>query len=195
MSRQGWAETLITSEANGAALTASTTATSLLPTGARFILPANWSDLGRMLRITASGQMSNIVTTPGTLTLQAAFGTIATPIQVFTTGTLQLSATAFTNVSWFLDLILTVRTIGTGTASTVMGSGIFSSASLVGGGSGAAGQTVPIGLMPLPNPGPPITSAAGYDSTVSNAVDLFGTFSLNNANSITCMQYALMALN
>jgi hypothetical protein len=190
MSRQGWVETLITAETAGANLTASNTATSLLPSGARAILPANWSDVGRQLRITASGVVGNIVTTPGTLTLDVRFGTIATPIVVFNGGAMQLNAVAKTTVTWWLDLILTVRAIGSGTAANVIGTGLWTSESVVGSAVPASGGA---GSLSMPASSPAV--GTGYDSTVSNAVDLFGTFSLNNANAIQLLQYTLQALN
>ena len=188
MSRQGWVETLITAEAAGAAVSG-TAAGSLLPTGARAILPANWSDVGRQLRITASGQVSNIVTTPGTLTLDVRFGTIATPIVVFNGGAMQLNAVAKTNVTWWLDLIVTVRAIGSGTAANVIGTGLWTSESVVGSAVPASGGA---GALSMPASAPAV--GTGYDSTVSNAVDLFATFSLTG-NSVQLLQYTLQALN
>lgn len=189
MSRQGWSETLVTAEAAGAAVTTNGADTELLPTAARFVLPANWSDLGRMLRIRAAGQISNIVTTPGTLTLKLWLGPTAN-INVFASQALALNIVAKTNVSWWLDMNVTVRSIGSGTAATVITQGLFTSESLVIPVAGwIAGNP---SSMNLPASAPAV--GTGYDSTVSNTVDLTANFSLTG-NSITLMQYSLEAMN
>jgi hypothetical protein len=186
VSRQGWSETLITAEADGAALSG-TAAASVLPTGAKFVLPANWCDIGRKLRVTASGRVSNIVTTPGTLTLDVRWNT--TPIIVFNGGAMQLNAVAKTNVTWHAQIDLTVRAIGTGTSANLMGTGWWMSESVVGSavpGTGGSGSL----LMPASAP----AAGTGFDSTVPNLMDLFGTFSLTG-NSLTLHQYSVEALN
>ena len=199
MSRQGWSECLMTAEGDGTALTASITATSIIPSGARAILPANWADVGRQLRFTLAGRISNIVTTPGTFTFDLRLGTIATPIVVANLGAVQLNAVVQTNVSWWLDVMVTIRAIGSGTAANAIGIGLFVSQAIVGGGTGVAGAATAGGAgtssysQVLPQVSPAV--GTGFDSTVSNAVDLFATWSLNNANTITVHEYALIALN
>ena len=71
---QSWGQTLITAQVDGSSLSNSTTATSILPAQAKFTLPANTLNIGQSLRIKAAGRLSNIVTTPGTLTLDIKFG-------------------------------------------------------------------------------------------------------------------------
>lgn len=199
MSRQGWVECLMTSEADGSPLTASTTATSIIPSGARAILPANWADIGRKLKFHLAGRISNIVTTPGTITFDLRLGTIATPIIVANLGAVQLNAVVQTNVSWWLDATFTVRAIGSGTAANGLGMGHFTSQAVVGGGTGVAGAATAGGAgtssysQVLPQTAPAV--GTGFDSTVSNAVDVFATWSLNNANTITVHEYELLALN
>jgi len=199
MSRQGWVETLMTAEGDGPPLTASITATSIIPSGARAILPANWADVGRQLRFTLAGRISNIVTTPGTFTFDLRLGTIATPIVVANLGAVQLNAVVQTNVSWWLDAVFTVRAIGSGTSANGIGLGLFVSQSIVGGGTGVAGAATVGGAgtssysQTLPQTAPAV--GTGFDSTVSNAVDVFGTWSLSNANTITVHSYTLQAMN
>jgi len=45
----------------------------------------------------------------------------------------------------------------------------------------------------MPNTTPAV--GTGFDSTVSMVVDMFGTFSLNNANAIQLHQYWLYEVN
>lgn len=200
MSRQGWVECLMASEADGPPLSASVSATSIIPSGARAILPANWADIGRKLKFHLAGRISTLVTTPGTFTFDLRLGTIASSIVVANLGATQLNAVAQTNVSWWLDATFTVRAIGSGTAANGIGMAHFTSQAVVGGGTGVAGAATVGGAgtssysQTLPQTAPAV--GTGFDSTVSNAVDVFGTWSVNSAsNSITVHEYELLALN
>ena len=71
MPRQSWTGLLVSQQADGTALNTSTTETSILSGQAKYTVPANFlSDVGQTLRIRAMGRVSNIVTSPGTLTLR-----------------------------------------------------------------------------------------------------------------------------
>jgi hypothetical protein len=190
MSRQAWQETLITSQADSTALTGTVTPTSILAPSARFTLPSNYfSEPGKTLRMQARGRVSS-VTTPGTLTLDVRFGTIASPIVVFNGGAMNLNATAQTNASWTLDAILTCRSIGSGAAATILGMGVFQSRVLIGSAALAAGYP---GEAILPDTAPAV--GTGFDSTITNVVDLFATWGTSNANSILTHLFVLESLN
>jgi hypothetical protein len=186
MSRQGWAESLITAETDGPALSG-TAAASILPTGAKYVLPNNFFDVGKKLRLHMWGRVSNIVTTPGTLTLDVRLNT--TPIIVFTGGAMQLNAVAKTNVSWEAIISLTCRAIGNGTTANLMGEGRWTSESVVGSPLPSAGGS---GSLLMPASAPAV--GTGFDSTAANQVDVFGTFSLTG-NGLTLHQYVLESLN
>jgi hypothetical protein len=97
-----------TQAVDGTALTASTTATSLLA-APKLTIPANYlSRVGQSVVVIAAGRVSNIVTTPGTLTLDLRFGATV----VANGGAMPLNTTAKTNVSWLLWWVLTLRAIG-----------------------------------------------------------------------------------
>ncbi len=190
MSRQGWQETLALLQADGPAVTG-TAQTSLLGTtsnassAAKITLPANFfgpDGVGRGLRLTAKGRISNIVTTPGTLLFEVKFGSIV----VFSAGAVSLNVVAKTNVSWIMDVLLTCRAVGSGTLTNLLGIGQFQSESVVGA---AAGTTV---AASLPASAPAVGN--GFDSTAAQTVDLFATFSLTG-NSITMHEYMLESLN
>lgn len=184
MSLQTWVETLITAQIDGTALNTSTTATSIIPAAAKYTLPANFFQIGRALRVTARGRISNIVTTPGTITLDVRFGSIV----VFNGGAVSMNTTAKTNVSWEFEAILTCRAIGASTSANLMGIGSLTSESVVGA---ASGTTI---TACLPASAPAVGN--GFDSTAAQTVDFFGTFSINNANnSIQVHEYILEALN
>jgi hypothetical protein len=189
MSAYSWGEVLVEAQTAGANLTASTTATSLLPTAAVFTLPAGFfSRPGKMLKILATGQLGNIVTTPGTLTIDVQLGG---SVVAFNGGAVQLSSTAHTALPFWLEIILTCRSIGNGTSATLMGQGRMTAQSL--SLTAVADSTTTPATLLLPNTTPAV--GTGFDSTVSQKVDLRGTFSLSNANAIQLQTYALIAMN
>lgn len=184
MSLQTWQETLISAQVDGTALNTSTSATSILPAAAKFTLPSNYFAIGKALRITAAGRISNIVTTPGTLTMSVRLGGVT----AFTGGAIPLNTTAKTNVAWWLELLLTCRTIGASTSATLMGQGQFVSESVLSSAAGLANDCL------LPASAPAV--GTGFDSTSAQIVDLFAQWSISNAaNSIQLHQYTLESLN
>lgn len=184
MPRQSWEQTLAVASADGTAITNSTTQGSIIPTAAKFVLPANFLEVGSQLKLTASGRISNVVTTPGTLLFQVLFGAAG----VFSPAAFNLNTTAKTNVGWWLDILLTCRSVGSGTSATMLGQGTFSSESVVGSAAGVSGT------VSLPASAPAV--GTGFDSTASQAVDLQAKFSIANAaNSIQLHQFALESRN
>jgi hypothetical protein len=189
MPGQSWTECLISSNVDGAALTASTTPTSILHATAKLPLPPHFFRIGKRIRITAHGRVSNIVTTPGTLTLDIRMGPTSN-IVVANGGAMALNIVAKTNVPWRLDWDLTCRAVGNSTNANLMHQGGWVSESVIGSAAPAAGG---VGEHMLPNVTPAV--GTGFDSTVSMIVDLFGTWSLSNANSIQVHQYMVEDLN
>lgn len=184
MSLQTWGETLIGAQVDGTALGNSTTATSILPPAAKFTLPANFFSIGKVLRLNAWGRISNIVTTPGTLTLDVRFGSTV----VFNGGAMALNTTAKTNVAWRMVAQLTCRSIGASTTATMLGMGDWCSESVVGSPAGVANDI----MMPASAP----AAGTGFDSTAAQVVDLFATWSIANAgNTLQLHQYTLEAMN
>lgn len=182
--RQIWHELLAEAKEDGTALTG-TTAASILPATAKISLPANFLEVGRKLRLRASGRISNIVTTPGTLTLDARLAGVV----AFDGGAMQLNAVAKTNVTWLLDMLLTCRAAGNGTIAKVIGTGMWTSESVVGSAVPGTGGS---GSLLLPASAPAV--GTGFDSTAAVSVDLFGKFSLSG-NSLTLHDYELVSLN
>lgn len=188
MTQQSYVQAPITAQGDGTALTASTTATSLLASQAKITLPPNFiSYIGQAFRVRAAGRVSNIVTTPGTLTLDIRFG-VAGAVVVANGGAMQLNAVAKTNVPWFLDWLLTARAIGS--AANFMHQGTWVSESVVGSGLPSATGA---GMAMLPNATPAV--GTNFDSTAAQIVDLYGTWSLNNANSVQVHQFSIESLN
>lgn len=188
MSMQGWVEALAVSGADGAALTNTVTATSLLPATAKVVLPAQFFDkVGKMLRFRITGRMSTVVTTPGTFTFDVRFGSVI----VFTGGAITLNTVAQTNATFYIDLTLVCRAIGSGTTATVLGVGTYESRTVIGSPAVAAGSA---GQALMPDTAP--TVGTGFDSTTAQTVDVFGTWSIASAsNSVTVHQYIIEAVN
>lgn len=186
MSRQGWQETLITSNGvDGTAITNSTVQASIIPASAKFTLPANYLQyVGQQLKFVASGRVSNVVTTPGTLLFQVLFG--ATAVFNNAANTISLNTTAKTNVTWWLEVCLELRAIGA--TANFMGVAQWTSESVVGSAAGAASSAF------IPGSAPAVGS--NFDATVANVIDLQAKFSVNTATtSIQLHQYKLESLN
>lgn len=187
MSTQTWQETLVTAQVDGPTLSAFTAAATILPTHAIYTLPANYFYIGRMLKIHALGRISSF--TSGTFTLNASMGpTLASPISVWTPGAIT-TVVSLTNQTWELEVLLTCRSVGSGTAATIMGIGRLTSSILTGSTSGAQSTSW---LLPVTAP----AVGSGFDSTVTNIVNLFCACSVSNAsNAITLHEYALTSMN
>jgi len=183
MATQGWAETLITAQSDGTANTAGTAA-SAIPAAAKYTLPANFFSIGKQLLIVAHGRISTAITTPGTPQWDVRFGAT-----VVFDGLAMLADTvaAHSTKPWYLEILLTCRSIGT--AATLMGVGKFTSEVVRGSG------TMPLGVLTamLPwNTAPAVGNT--FDSTATQTVDLFFTQSVGTG-SMTLHQYSLISLN
>lgn len=174
----------VSAQVDGTAST-STTENDLVPAAAKWIMPAGFIyRIGQRFHIHATGRISNIVTTPGTLTLRFRMGPTANIIAAASRA-IQLNAVAKTNVGWELEWYFTVRAIGAATACNWMHNGMFTSESVVLSPAGSSGAAA---LQDAPVVG------TGFDSTVANLTNLTGQFSLTG-NSQTLHTYGLESLN
>jgi hypothetical protein len=174
-----WQSALITLQAAGPAYSNSTSQTSILNGQAKFTIPAEFLQfVGQKLRVVAAGIISTASSSPGTFSWFTVFGSIS----AYAGGASGTLATSASNLPWRLQIDLTVRTVGSGTAATVEGSGEFKSAGL--------SAATPIQLLASPGP------LTGFDSTVANVFDLQGAWSAtSSSNSITCEDYELISCN
>jgi hypothetical protein len=187
MSLQSWQETLVSAQGDGAQILDSSTAVSIIPPAAKITLPNNWFQIGRSLRLTLAGRLSNVITTPGTLTLD--FRLLA--VIAFTTQAIPLNIVAKVGLPWFMQVILTCRSIGASTSAALMAQGFFCSEGYVGAPLPAVGGA---GMVLVPNTAPAV--GTGFDSTAANTVDIFGKFSVTtDPTALTLHQYLLEALN
>ncbi len=186
MSLQTWQETLMNSQIDGTAVTTATPGASLLPPAAVLTLPANYFQVGRILKLKVFGRISNRVTGPDTITFNVRFGAI----QVAVASALAINVVAKTNVSFLLEWLLTCRSIGNATLATMMHQGTFTSESVIGSPLPSVGSA---GTLMIPASAPAV--GTGFDSTVAVTVDLFAFWSTGAVDSIMSHQYTLESMN
>lgn len=185
-----WPETLLTIGEDGPALVNSTTPTSLLPDSAKGQAIENrfGKFVGKTLLLDASGRISTVVTTPGTLTLELMLGSVV----AWTSGAMALNVVAQTNVNWRLNAELVYRILGTGTVAKLLGQGHFKSHAVIGSPAPTAGGA---GTHLLPFNTAPVVGT-GFDNSAGHLLDIRATWSVANAaNSITMHTCRITAPN
>lgn len=173
---KGFLERLMDIAAAGTALASSTSKTSLMlgNTGEQGTLPAKYFErIGKGLKIRATGRISTVVTTPGTLQLGLAFGAI----DVWLSGLMTLNTTAKTNVPWILDLEVFARAIGSSTSANLIGVGSFLSEAVIASVAPTAGGEL-THVLPY-NTAPAVGN--GFDSTAAQLIDINAQWSVSNA--------------
>lgn len=181
MSQNSWNQSLATLKVAGPSVTNTTTATSLLGTGAsqdaRFNMPSNFLNVGSKFRIYAGGTISTAASAPGTLTLSVQLGSVV----IYTSTASPTLATSASSLPFTCNIGLTCRSVGGGTNATFTGSGVLNGA--------AINATTPVWLL-----GSAVGS--GFDSTASGFVDFFATWSVASAsNIIQLSDYELVSCN
>lgn len=183
-----WLEPLISAQTDGPTITAAT-ATSCLPTHARYTLPAGFfKTVGKQIAIEAGGRISCVVTTPGTARFDIRFTSAGGgTITVFDGLAVPLNVVAKTNVAWYLKIMLTCRAVGGGTSANLFQWGEWVSQASIG----APGDTVAgAGTFQLPyNTAPAVGN--GFDSTAAQLVDMFFTQTVATG-SMTLHWYRLL---
>lgn len=183
---KGYVETLVTAQGDGTALTAAAAA-SAIPTGAKYTFPANYFEVpGKQIRIVASGRLTTVATTPGTMRFDARLG----GVNVFDSQAIALVVTnGYTNVGWWIDITMTLRLIGS--AGNFMGQGFFTAPNVLGG----ANVAMPIGgvcaMLPW-NAAPAV--GGNFDMAVSQQLDFFFTQTVATG-SMTLHQYSVYGMN
>jgi hypothetical protein len=175
---------------DGTALTAAAQASLLqgaTASRAKYTFPANFFEVNKCIKITASGRISCAVTTPGTARFVVKLGSVS----AFDSLAINLNIVAKTNVHWSLELVLYCQTAGDSTTATLFpGQCSWTSEAVIGsplptvGGSGAV-------LLPY-NTAPAV--GTGFDSTVSQQFDLQFTQTVATG-SITLHSVKIEALN
>jgi len=190
MSLQTFTEQLIPNPGvAGSSFGTFTTAKTVIPPTSLITLPANYFQIGKHLRVRVRGGIGTLVTTPGTITFQVMIGSAI----AFTTGAIQLNATAHTNLPFTFEADLICRAIGSGTSANCMGMGEVRGVmfTLTAGQTDGANTA---SALQVPATAPAV--GAGFDSTIANILDFFAAFSISNAaNTVKIEQYTVEALN
>lgn len=174
----GFPSILAIAAADGPTLTAAAAATCL-PVTARFTFPPNAFAVGSSMRITASGRISNAVTTPGT----ARFDVRLNNNVIFDTLALTLNQVVKATLPWQITIWLTCRAVGA--TGNFWGTSDFQAESIVGsplptvGGSGSL--LAPVGVTAV---------GANVDLTVANPFEFFFTQTVATG-SLTVHQFWL----
>lgn len=185
--QQSWVQALISQQIIGASLTnTAATATSIISLASKVTIPANFFAIGSVLRVTLTGQISNVVTTPGTLTLDFMLGSVI----AFTTGAMQMSTTVHTTLPFWWDLLLTCRAIGASTTANFMGQSKIHGQMMLTSGADITTHGTLLG----PNTTPAV--GTGWDSTTAQVTDIKATTSVGTAGTIiTGQQLVIESLN
>lgn len=188
MPSQSWVQTLVSQQAQGTFFTTYTTAKTIINPQALYTLPAGFFDvIGKRMKIEAMGSISNIVTTPGTITFQVMLGAVV----VFTSGAIQMSTTAHTKLPFRFTAWLTARTLGSSTSATLIGMGEAVSQCF---SISAADGTSSHSILMAPNTSPAV--GTGFDSTSAQILDFWAGFSISNAaNGIQIEEYTVTSEN
>lgn len=189
-SLKSYSEVLISSQIDGAALTAAAAA-SALPASAKYTFePGYFGIIGKAIRIRASGRISCAVTTPGTARFDTRLvSPVPTTVIAFDSLAMNLNTVAKTNVPWYLDVTLVAKVVGAA-AQLFPGPASWASEAVVGSPLPTAGGS---GLLLLPyNVAPALGTA--FDATVQQTLDLFFTQTVGTG-SMTLHNYLLEALN
>ncbi len=189
MSIQSWDEVKASQQAAGTSFSNYTNAKSVINAQALYTLKANSLYIGKAFRATILAGLSNIVTTPGTIVFQLMIGAVI----AFTTGNIQLNATAHTLLPVWIEVILTCRAVGSGANANFMGMGrvqgiqpTLTAAQVDAVNTG--------GVFSAPATAPAV--GTGFDSTVDNVLDFWAGWSINNnGNAIQIQQYLVEELN
>lgn len=189
MSLQRFREPIAFQRAAGTLFNTYTTAKSVINPTELVTLPPNYLEVGKRFQTTVGAALSNIITTPGTVTFQIMMGSIV----AWTSGAIQLNATAHTLLPMRLVVDWRVDTIGSGTTAKLLGMGTLQGIHFTLTAGQVDAVNVP-GAFSVPATAPAV--GTGFDSTISNILDFWVGFSISNAgNGIQVFDYVVESVN
>lgn len=189
MGMQNWVTARRVAPAAGSSFGSFTTAKTVIPPTGLYVIRAGQLFVGAATRISVVGGIGNLITTPGTIEFQVKIGSVV----AFTSGAIQLNATAHTNLPFWLQIMLTCRSIGDGTNAKLIGQALaFGNMFTVTAAQVDGLNTHAYKLAPATAP----AEGTGFDSTADQIVDFWAGFSINDAaNTIQIQQYLFEPLN
>jgi hypothetical protein len=170
-----FASPLILDVADGAQILNTTSETILCPD---FSFAASDPLLyqGAAFNIRCWFDVSNVVTTPGTLTLRIRWGGVAGTV-LASTGAVALSTTARSNYSGSLDADLVVRSIGSAGSMFCQGRVFLNDVPV-------AADSLPQGIYTMGSAGANVPAVVGsLDTTTAKALSVTGQFSVSTATT------------
>lgn len=178
---------LVVDIADGAQIAATTTETIIAPD---FTFSANDNRVyqGASFNVRAWFDVSNVVTTPGTLTLRLRWGGVAGTV-LATTGAIAMSTTARANYSGCLDADLTFRAIGSAGSVFCMGVVLLNNVPV-------GADSAPQGIYTMGSAGANVPAVvSSLDTTVAKALSLTAQFSVATAGTqLTCHQRRIVSI-
>jgi hypothetical protein len=187
MSRQYWQEQIWWVTSSGAAVGNTVTETILFP---NVVIPANYMNDGRTLRLRAQGQHSTLGSGTVTLTYRLRWGGVTGTVICITGAIVQVIS--LTAAYWDLDLLLQTRS--NGAAGTVMGNGVArvfgATVPTIGSATGAPA------ISPVTAGGQITPAVATLDLTADTALSLSIQHGAASAsNTVTGLNYNGESLN
>lgn len=175
---QTWQQTLYSMPSVGPTISTTTTALSMLAAASpKLTLPNSFfQSPGQALRVRGVAALSNLVTTPGTVTIDFRLGAVV----AWTSGAMQMSSVAHTTLPVDFDILLVCQSIGTGTSAKLLGQGKATGQPL--DLTAVADSTFSPATLLMPNTIP--AAGTGFDSTSTQLVDMFVTFSISSASNV-----------
>lgn len=184
---QAWEEPLDGIIADGTQVSNTTSETIVCPD---FNFPANYMQPGRMVRLTAFGVMSNVVTTPGTFTARVRWGGVG-GVALLQSAAQGLDTTAHTNALWWLQAYLICR--AQGSSGSMMSFGQLAVFNLL---AATAANLLPALLGSAGTPGSSGNAAVSVDTTIAKLLSVSAQFSVStNPTNATCQGRVIEALN
>lgn len=173
-SMQAWQEVLYVPLADGAAVTASGTETTMFPI---FTLPANYLYPGRLMEWMVMGRQSTAITTPGTITFKLAYSATGVgAVTVCASGAFAPDPTAAaTNLTFMVRAYAVCRS--NGTSGTMMGWGKIEWTDYDDASVAALVANMGMDMMPTSAP-----ANATIDTTVARALNPTYTSSVATAS-------------
>lgn len=200
MPAQVWTQAVAAQEAAGTLFNTFTTAKTVINQSQLIDYARNYWKIGQKMRVTANMSISNVVTTPGTMVFQVMFGSII----VWSSGNIQLNATAHTTLPARLVVDLTLQLANTtvgGAIAKFMGVGMLNGVMFTRtiaatdnwGRVSAADASVSDVTMLVPVTAPALGTA--FDGTIAQTQDFFVGFSSSAAgNGVRMDQYEVELL-
>jgi hypothetical protein len=178
---QTWLELLDSIIADGTQISNSASETIVCPD---FSIPAFYMAPGRTLRIFSAGLVSNVVTTPGTLTYRLRWGGVG-GTALAASAALALDTTAHTNFGWTLQLYVVCRTAGA-TGTFLTSGNVWLGDTL----TSTAANLLPA-IMPASG-----NAAVTVDTTTAKLLSLTAQFSVStNPTNLTAQIRTIESLN